>query len=200
MTRPRRAFTLVEVLVSLVTFALLTGVIACVFAVAHRYTRLYQQVSSAQREAVHCVQSMSRDMLRGHSLTVHPVGTATNATWFLSNQPPVSVPIAAEFDTTGELLWQKWVGIWCRSDGDVRRAEIPLVGSPQPYLNIDLSSAPVDVIAFTSLTRFQRLASSIARFQVRTDSRVVTIEAWSETHQAGNPPTRYQISSSFLMQ
>lgn len=192
-----RAFTLIELLVGLAVFALITGIIAAVFVVAHRYTRLYQQVSQAQREAVQCMREMSRELLRGRSETLRP-SVAVNATWFLSNQPPEGSVKLAEFSPQGEVLWHKWVGIWCQSDGDVRRAEIALAGVAQPILSVDLTSCPTLLSAFTSLPRFRRLASSISRFEVVCDAKVITVDINGETHNAGNPATRYHLSSSFL--
>ena len=123
---------------------------------------------------------------------------AVNATWFLSNQPPEGSVKLAEFSPQGEVLWHKWVGIWCRTDGDVRRAEIALAGVAQPILTVDLTSCPTLLSAFTSLPRFRRLASCISRFEVACDAKVITVDINGETHNAGNPATRYHLSSSFL--
>jgi prepilin-type N-terminal cleavage/methylation domain-containing protein len=200
MTPRRRAFSLIEVLVSLAVFTLITGVIATVFVVSHRYTRLYHQVSQAQREAVVCVREMSRELVRGRCETLAPSGGAVNATWFLSNQPLEGSLAPAEFSPQGAVLWHKWVGLWCRPDGDVRRAEIALTGVAQPYLQVDLTSCPSLISDFTALPRYRRLASHINRFEIRGDSNMFTIDVLSESHNAGNPPTRYRLSSSFFAQ
>ncbi len=194
---PRRAFTLVELLVGSLVFLLITGVIGAVFITAHRYTRLYQQVSLAQREALHCLQEVSRELLRGRAETMPP-DPAVNATWFLSNQPPLATARAAEFNPQGVLLWQKWVGIWCSPAGEVRCSELAL-SLPSPWPEISEASYPSSIGPFQSGTT-RRLASHISSLRLWRDQKIVTVEVISQTQQFGNAPTRFHFNSSFLMQ
>lgn len=193
----RRAFTLVELLVGSLVFILITGVIGVVFITAHRYTRLYQQVSLAQREALHCLQQVSRELLRGRAESLNP-DPAVNATWFLSSQPPLGTSQAAEFNPHGVLLWQKWVGIWCSSTGEVRCSEQAL-SPPLPWLEIAPTSHPGDISPFQSGAH-RRLASYISSLRLWRDQKLVTVEVISQTQQFGNAPTRFHFNSSFLMQ
>ena len=198
--KPKRGFTLTEVLVSLALFSLLSGIILAVFILAHRYSRLYQQVSQAQREAVSCMQGIARELVRGHNQTFPPL-SVVNGTWFLSSKTLDGNVTLAEFDSTsGELLWQKWVGIWCDAMGEVRVYEQPLVGGPKSFLNVDLTNAPTSLSALTSLPRQRRLGATITSLIFTRDSRLVTVELLSETTNPGNPITRYQLSSSFSTQ
>jgi len=194
----RRASTLVEVLVGLAVFALITGLIASVFILSHRYTRVSQQVSRAQREVAQCMEKFYGEFKRGHSQSFQAT-TATNETWFLSNRPPASEAALAEFAPSGEVLWQKWVGIWCQADGVVYRGELDLVGGPAEFARVDLGTSPSTLAAISTQPGKKRLASAIRRFQVSLDQRVVTVDLESETSNSGNPPTRYHASSSFLI-
>lgn len=200
MQLARRAFTLIEILVSLAVFGLLTGVIVTVFGVTHRYTRLYQQVSLAQREAVLCMREINRELGRGSAQTLTSPSAGVNATWFLSNQPLENSTKVAEFTDMGVVKWHKWVGVWCQSSGDVRRAEIELQGGPQPFSTVNLSGCPTLLSDFQTLPRSRRLASYITRFQVTADSKVVSVEVRAEAQVPGRPPTRYHLSSSILAQ
>ncbi|MBX3172642.1 MAG: type II secretion system protein [Candidatus Eremiobacteraeota bacterium] len=198
MKSGRRAVSLVEALVALAVFGLITSLIAGVFVLSHRYTRVFQQVSRVQREAAHCMQAFQAELTRGHSQTYQPV-PAVNETWFLSSRPLEGQPGLGEFADNGQLLWQKWVGIWRQPDGLVWRSELPLSGGARPFLLVDLDDQPSSLMAFSTLSSRRRLASAVRRFQVSVDSRIVTVELESETSNSGNPSTRYHMTSSFLV-
>lgn len=194
----RSASTLVEVLVALAVFSLITALLAGVFLLSHRYTRVSQQLSRAQREAAQCMQAFSSELKRSHSQSFQAT-TATNETWFLSNRPPVGAGAQADFASSGEVLWQKWVAIWCQADGVVYRGELGLVGGAVPFSQVDLGNAPSSLAAISTQPGKKRLAAAIRRFRVSLDERVVTVDLESETSNSGNPPTRYYTSSSFLI-
>jgi len=194
----RRGASLVEVLVALGVFGLITSLIAGVFVVSHRYTRVSQQVSRAQREAARCMQAFYAELSRAHSRMIRP-GLGIKEVWFLSSLPPEGSPGPGAFADNGELLWQKWVGIWCQSDGMVYRSEIPLVGGPKQFSQLTPTAGPTAIISFTVLANKRRIAAGIREFQVQVDSRVATVDVESETSNAGNLPTRYHLSSSFLV-
>lgn len=196
----RKGFTLIEVLVALAIFGLLTGVIVAVFVVAHRYTRLYQQVSTAQREAVQCLRQMTREFSRGSAQTLTSPTAGVNATWFLSNKPREASNVQAEFTNLGAVKWHKWVGLWCQSNGEVRRSEIQLAGGPQPFNLVNFSSQPGLLSDFQAQPQTHRLASHIVRFQATADSRIITLDIRSEAHLPNQPATRYHLISSILCQ
>ena len=198
MSFPRRGASLVEALVALAVFGLITGLIAGVFVLSHRYTRVSHQVSRAQREAVRCMQAFYAELTRGHSQTFRP-GLAVKEVWFLSSLPPQGSAGLGEFADNGELLWQKWVGIWCQADGFVYRSELPLVGGSKQFSEINLLAGPAAIVNFTVLGGKRRIGSGIREFQVRVDSRLVTVDLESETSNAGNPSTRFHLTSSFLV-
>ena len=194
----RRGFTLVETLVGLALFGLVSGVILAVFLMSHRYSRLYRQVSDAHRETVSCMQGISREVMRAHNQTVQ---AAVNATWFLSSKPVETNPGEVEFDpSSGQLLWHKWLGIWCDSQGEVKVSELPLSGGSRPFLSVDLTSEPTSISPFIAQSRQRRLGASIVSLQFTKDAHLVRVNMTSVTSTAGNPNTRYQLSSSFSTQ
>jgi type II secretory pathway pseudopilin PulG len=194
----RRGATVLEILVGLAVFALLTALITGVFILSQRYTRVSQQVSRGQREAAQCMQAFYTEVKRSNSQTYRPVA-AVNQTWFLSNRPPDTDGQVAVFDSKGEILWQKWVAIWCESDGNVYRSERTLQGGAMVFGDIDLSTEPSSLSMFSSLPKRQRLSGAIRRFQVGLEEHVVSIDLDSETSNSGTPPTRYHMTSSFLV-
>ncbi|MBS2039736.1 type II secretion system protein [bacterium] len=194
----KRGASILEILVGLAVFGLLTSLIAGVFILSQRYTRVSQQVSRAQREAAQCMQAFYAEVKRSHYQTYQPV-TAVNETWFLSNHPLSTVPQAAEFDTNGDVLWQKWEALWCQLDGQVFCGELPLAGGAQAFHDIDLSTEPASLSSFLTQSVRRRVASAIRGFKLVRDEHVVTVELDSETSNSGNPPTRYHLTSSFLI-
>lgn len=197
--RLERASSLLEALVALTVFGLVAGLIAGVFVLSHRYTRVSQQVSRAQREAAHCMQALHAEFSRAASQTFQPV-PGVNQVWFLSNRLPEGQGGLVEFSERGQILWQKWVGVWSQPDGFVYRSELPLVGGSTAFEEVGLpASAPASILQFTVLSGKRRIASAIRGFTVSVDSRVVTVELESQTSNAGNPPTRYRMTSSFLV-
>ena len=144
------------------------------------------------------MEAFYSELKRGHSQSFQ-AATATNETWFLSNRPPAAEETLADFASSGEVVWQKWVGIWCQADGVVYRGELGLVGGAVPFAQVDLGTAPSSLAAISTQPGKRRLASAIRRFQVSLDERVVTVDLESETSNSGNLPTRYHTSSSFLI-
>lgn len=193
-----RGSSLVEALVALGIFGLVVSLIAGVFILSHRYTRISRQVSAAQREAARCMQAFYVEVTRGSSETF-PVVAGVDETWFLSNRPLESRSALGEFSDHGEILWHKWVGIWREPDGVVYRSELPLVGGAQPFEDVNLATGPASIAFFSVAVGKRRIASAIRSFRVSVESRVVTIELESETSNAGNPSTRYHMASSFLV-
>lgn len=198
MTGSRRAVSLVEVVVALAVFGLITTLIAGVFVLSHRYTRVSQQVSRAQREAARCMQAFYAEMTRAQSHTFKSA-SGVNEIWFLSSLPLEGRAGLGEFSDNGQILWQKWVGMWRDSDGFVYRSETVLVGGPSPMDEVDLGTEPSSLVTFSLLPSKRRVASAIKSFQVSVDQRIVTVELDSETSNSGNPPTRYHMTSSFLV-
>lgn len=194
----RRGASLIEALVALSVFGLVAGLIAGVFILSHRYTRVSQQVSRAQREAARCMQAMFVEFSRASSETFRPALGASQI-WFLSNRMPEGQSGLGEFNDRGQILWQKWVGVWCQPDGSVYRGELPLVSGPEPFEEVDLSAAPGSIASFSVLASKRRIAAAIRSFTVTVDSRVVSVEVESQTSNSGNPPTRYHLTSSFLV-
>ena len=196
--RRLQASSLAEALVALSVFGLVAGLIAGVFILSHRYTRVSQQVSRAQREAARCMQALSAEFSRGSSQTLLPV-VPLNEVWFVSNRPPEPQAALAEFDEHGEILWQKWVGIWRQDDGSVYRSEVPLVGGARPDPETPPAGQPASILTFSTLAGKRRIASAIRSFRVSVDGRIVNVDLESETSNSGNPPTRYHMASSFLV-
>lgn len=196
--RSRRGSSLMEALVALTVFGLVAGLIAGVFILSHRYTRVSQQVSRAQREAVRCMQAFLAEFSRASSQTFRPV-SAVNETWFLSNRLVEGQAGLGEFDDKGQILWQKWVGVWRQADGSVWRSELPVAGGPRPFDDRFLVTGPSSILQFSVLGTKRRIASAIRGFTLSVDSRVVSIELESETSNSGNPSTRYRMNSSFLV-
>ncbi len=198
ITRPlKRAASLLEVIVALAVFALVTTLIASVFSLAHRYTRVYHQLSTAQRECVRCMQGMTERLRHCRVETVQPV-TAANVCWALSSVPPETAPKITEFDsTTGSILFQKWQGIWSQPDGQVLVAEIPLTGGPATLEDALLAVAPTSGSAFLALPRRHLMAKAVRRFQVwPMPSRLIHVEIETQSTESGNPATRYFLSSN----
>ena len=195
----QRASSLAEVIVALAVFGLVAGLITGVFILSHRYTRVSQQVSRAQREAARCIQAMSIEFNRGHSQTFRPLPAVPNQVWFLSNRPLDGNPGLGEFNDQGEILWQKWVGMWGQPDGSVYRSEFPVVGGAVPFQDVDMGTAPTSLVSFSTLSGKRRIASAIRSFSVTVDSRVVTVELESQTSNSGNPSTLFRLTSSFLV-
>ena len=194
----RRAFTLIETLVGFCIFALLTGIIAAVFIAAQRYGRLSERVSTAQREAVLCMQAIGRELTRSHSDTLLPNANPSDKFWMLSWQTGGDPPV--QYSPDGATQYQAWVGIWKDSKGDVRRSQVPLTGGPQSISDVDLTGAPGTIGPFLAAARQRRLAGHISLLQLEISGRLSTVHLESQTQNPGNPPTRYQVSSSFLME
>lgn len=191
----RRGSTLVEVLVGLAVFTLLTGIIASVAIVSYRYSRLYNQVSLGQREAVHLMQGLSRELSRCNAMTMAPTTPAVNATWCLSCSVPEGQAGLVGFDAaSGRLLWQKWVGIWVDADGRVFRAE-KVLASPATLGNVDFTTQPVAVSDFFAAPGRRQLANSVARFSIERATHQFVVEIDTLTSLPGNPTTTYHLVS-----
>ena len=201
MRGPSRGLTLLEVLVVLALFSLVSGMILAVFILTHRYSRLYQQVSQAHRETAKCMQGISRELARAHHDSFRPA-SMVNVTWCLSSKPLDGVNQAlVEFDpVSGEMLWHKWIAIWCDGQGEVRLSELPLAGGTQTFLSVDLTTAPASLASFTTIPRQVLLGSSMSSLRIDRNERFVTVDLVSLTSSNGNPVTRYQLSSSFSTQ
>lgn len=195
----RRAFTLIEVLVVVAVFGLLIGVIGAVAVLVQRYSRQSLQVSDAQREAVSCMRAVAAELTRARSGAWHSDGA--EGYWFLSNRPPESEPAQPTFDqVSGQVLWRTWVGLWRDPGGEVRRAEIVLPGGGAPISQVDMTQRPPSLTNFTVLPRRRVLAHRISKFDIQPSGRACTVEIESVTTRPGNPPTRYFVVSSFLLQ
>ena len=203
ISRPlKRAASLLEVVVALAVFAMVTTLITAVFTLAHRYTRVYHQLSTAQRECVRCMQSLTERLRQCRAETLQPV-TAVNVCWGLSCVPPQTLPKKTEFDpATGDLRFHKWQGIWCQSDGQVWVAELPLSGGAAtfPETVVDpalLAPAPTSQAPFLAAPGRHLLAKSVRRFQVTAaSSRLVHVEIETQSTESGNPATRYLLTSN----
>lgn len=191
----KRAFTLIEVLVSMAIFTLLCGVIVAVFILAHRYSRLYSQVSESQREAVRAMQGLQHELSRARVQTILPA-SAVNSTWFLSNDLSETQEGIVEFSSDGQVLWQKWVGIWISSDDQMLRSEIGL-GGPKTLAEVSFSSQPDGIHHFQTGPSRRRLASSVAQFGVFPEDGETRVEILVETSLPGNPKTWYHLTSCF---
>ena len=188
--------------VALAVFALVTTLIASIFSLAHRYTRVYHQLSTAQRECVRCMQSMTERLRQCQAETVQPV-TAVNVCWALSCVPPETLPKKIGFDsTTGEVEFQKWQAMWCQPDGQVLVAELPLASGSVTFQAtvVDpslLAPSPTSVAPFLTAPARQLLAKSVRRFQVTAaPSRLIHLEIETQSTESGNPATRYFLSSN----
>lgn len=197
-----RAASLLEVVIALAVFALVTTLIATMFSLAHRYTRVYHQLSTAQRECVRCMQSMTERLRQCRSETLQPA-TAVNVCWALSCVTPETLPKTTEFDpNTGELEFQKWQGMWCQSDGQVLVAELPLTSGSNTFAATVadpalLAPAPTSGTPFLTAPARHLLARSVRRFQVTAaPSRLIHLEIETQSTESGNPATRYFLSSN----
>lgn len=189
--------TLIEVVVALAVFALVTTLIATVFTLAHRYTRVGHQLSGAERECVRCCEGIAEILRSSRTRTLSPA-TAMNVCWTLSSVPPATSPRITQFDSvTGELLYHKWQGIWCQGDGQVYTSELPLAGGAAPYGVAMLATAPTSLSDFQTAARRSLLAKSIRNFSVsKVGADLLLLSVESQTTESGNPATRYQLSSS----
>jgi prepilin-type N-terminal cleavage/methylation domain-containing protein len=195
----RRGFTILEVLVVVAVFGLLIGVIGAVAVLVHRYSRQSLQVSDAQREAVSCLRAVAADLGRARGATWKTDGA--QGYWFLSNRPPESESSSPTFDSvSGQVLWRTWVGLWLDPTGEVRRSEIVLPGAGMAFADIDPNTWPSALSSFSVLPRRRVLARRISRFSLQTSGRACSVEIESVTTRAGNPPTRYFVVSSYLLQ
>lgn len=194
-----RGFSLIEALVACAVFSLLTGIIGLVFVTAHRYSRLYQRVSQAQREVVLCLQHLGRDLNRSHADSLRPGFVCQDEFWFLTFQSDAGNPLS--YDPNGQVVYREWVGIWLDPNGGlVWRGQVALNGGPKPWTEVNLALAPSSISPFQSSTRRRRLASSITQLQLEQKGKQVQINIESQTQAPGNPVTRYRVTSSFLMQ
>lgn len=177
---------------------MITSLIATVFTLAHRYTRVYHQLSTAQRECSQCLARIGQLLERSRSDTLEPPA-GVDACWFLSSVPPANVPDTSTFDSTnGELQYHKWQAIYLRSDGQVLAAELPLGGGAAVYEVAILNPAPGALTNFLTAPSQRVLARSIRRFVVRPESsRMIEVQVEAQTTESGNPATRYLLSSSF---
>lgn len=189
---------MIEALTACAVFGLLTGIIAMVFVASHRYSRLYQRVSQAQREVVLGLQHLGRDLNRSQADSLRPGTVCQNEFWCLTFQTDVAATLA--YDPNGQVLYQNWVGIWRDAQGVVWRGRIPLSGGPRPWVEVDLGLAPNSIVPFQTPATRRRLASSITQLELRLQGKQAQITLESQTQEAGNPVTRYRVSSSFLMQ
>lgn len=194
----RRGVTLVEILVVVAVFALLMGVIGAVSVLVQRHQRQARQISEAHRQVGSCIRELATELGFGH----HESWTTNGAEgyWFLSSRPGESEERLPGFEVvTGELLWHGWVAIWREPSGEVRRSELRLPGGPEVLAAIDLERRPALLTAFTTLPRRRVLARQISRFQLRLAGLNCQLLLEATTSSAGNPPTRYLVTSSFVM-
>lgn len=193
--------SLVELVVAVAVFGLVTGLIATIFALSHRYTRVYHQLSSAQRECVRCAEGITGLLRPCRAETVAPT-TAVNVCWGLSSRWPSQTAGNISFDTdNGQLLYQKWHAAWCQPDGQVKSSELPLVGGEANFEVVLAGATPMSINEFLVSPRHHLLAKSIRRFSVSpAGADLLSIEVESQTTESGNPATRYQLSSTVSVQ
>lgn len=195
----KRGFTLTEILVAITVFTLITALIAVVAILSLRSIKVSQNISQVQRELGQCMQGVIKEISRSHTQT-YQSPAAVNQTWFLSNRPPETQTAPIVFDqSNGQVLWQKWVAIWCTADGTVFKAEKALSGGACIFNDLDWSSQPTALTDFTALPKPKRLATTIQRLQISLDESLVTIELDSKIGTSGNPLTKYHMTSSFFV-
>lgn len=199
--RRRSGASLVELVVAVAVFGLVTGLIATIFALSHRYTRVYHQLSSAERECVRCSEGISALLRPCRAESLQPA-TAVNVCWALSSHWPSNTLGNIRFDQdTAELLYQKWHGVWCEPDGQVKSSELPLAGGAATFEAVMAAAHPTSISEFLVPPRHHLLAKSIRRFSVSSvGNDLFQVQVESQTTESGNPATRYQLSSSVTVQ
>lgn len=199
--RFHRGASLVELVVALAVFGLVTGLIATIFALSHRYTRVYHQLSSAERECLRCVESVTSLLRPCRAESLGPT-TAVNVCWALSSHSPETTVANTSFDeTSGQLLYKKWQGIWCQLDGLVKSSELPLAGGEAEFEAVMAGATPTSVSEFLVAPRHHLLARNIRSFSAsQAGSDLIRLQVESQTTESGNPATRYQISSCVTAQ
>jgi type II secretory pathway pseudopilin PulG len=199
--KTQQGASLVEVVVALAVFGLVTALIGTIFALSHRYTRVYHQLSSAERECVRCTEALSSLLHPCRAESLGP-GTAVNVCWALSSRTPSTTVGNTSFDPdSGQLLYKKWHGAWCQPDGQLKSSELPLVSGEATFEAVMLGATPSSVNDFLVAPRHHVLAKNIRRFSVSLlGSGLLHLEVESQTTESGNPATRYQISSSVTAQ
>lgn len=180
-------------------FLLLAGIILMVFLAAHRYSRLYQKVSQAQRTVIHCMQNLGGDLTRSLADSLGPGPVASDGFWVLTWQRPDGQP--PEFDAgSGQMLYQEWLGFWRDPQGQIWRAQRNLAGGGQPWQSVDLSLAPSAISDFLASAQKRSLGTRMTQFEIQLQGKEVRCTLECQTQESGNPRTRYQGTSSFLMQ
>jgi type II secretory pathway pseudopilin PulG len=195
----RRAFTLMEILVATGVFSLLTGLIAAVFLLAHRYGRLYHRVSEAQRSVLVCLQKVGFDVSRSAASSVRPGLSNSDAFWMLTWQTG-SDPVVEYDPKTGQPLFQRWQGYWRTPTGQIRRAELPLSGGNQVLSEVDFGAAPVAIAPFQASVSPTLMAEKVTLFRLQVEGRLGCLEVECQTQTPGNPVTRYRLRGCYRME
>jgi type II secretory pathway pseudopilin PulG len=186
----RRGSTLIETLVALAVFSLIAGVIVAVFIVSHRYSRLYRQVSLAQREATLSQQVLTRDLSLCLHSSLRPA-SAVNASWLLScaPTPPNKISFASP---SGEILYQRWLGIWVDPEGRLWKSFIPLP-APAPASVLDLTLAPTSISPFMAAPRKHQIGRSLSYLRLSAEEHAINLEIQINTSEDSSRPTRYRL-------
>ena len=197
--KKQRAFTLIEILVATAVFSLLTGLIAAVFLLAHRYGRLYHRVSEVQRSVLLCLQKVGFDVSRSAATSVRPALANADEFWMLTWQTGRE-PVVDYDPITGQPLYQKWLGYWRTPAGQIRRAELPLSGGNQVLSLIDFSAAPVAIAPFQASVSPTLMAEKVTLFRLEVEGRLGRLEVECQTQTPGNPVTRYRLRGCYWME
>ncbi|MFN8613737.1 MAG: hypothetical protein U0931_39750 [Vulcanimicrobiota bacterium] len=180
-------------------FGLITALIGAAFTLGHRFTRVYHQLSTSERECTRCLARLGELLKKSSSQTLKPTSPADNACWVLSASPLNNLPDVTQFDdTTGELLYHKWLAVYLATDGRVVAAEKGLASGPAAFETAMLDPIPPALSTFLATPRQRVLASSIRRFVVSGEGgRLFRVDVEAQSTESGNPATRYILSSSF---
>jgi len=190
---PRRAFSLTEMLVGMAVFVFLAALITGAFVLAHRYSRLNQRVSQAQRNVAQGLQNLGDDLRRSAASSLGPSWTNLNQVVMLTWQPGL-----AYHPASAEVLYRSWIGYWRTASGELRRSQLPLGGGPSPLLGVNLSLAPT-LTALQAAQPQRLVVDHISLFRVDRDGNLATLEMECRSSTPGNPDTYLRLSTCIPM-
>lgn len=175
MRHSRKAATLIELLIYSVLLLLLVGAILASFQIARNYYTAVQIETEAQQAALKANLSVTQELAHaaGSSITV---STTPPAVLFLSAKTDQG-PFQHD-ETTGELLWQRWVCIYLdKASQELKYAEQLLA---EPVTEIpDPPPAVATLVNDTALAK-RVLAHDVSDFVPNvTTSSTVSVEVTS---------------------